>query len=199
MSKYLIYMATNTVNGMSYIGFTDDFDRRKNEHLRKSKNQLYDFHKALSEFGVDVFEWEILEEGIDRKNINHKEIEYIYLHGTYNNGYNMTVGGEGSAVMTDDGRRRISEANKGNEYCVGRKISYETRKKMSDANRNRYVGDKSVKSKRFLIITPDGERIEIKGLAKFCREHGLDQGTMTKVSQGKHKHHKGYKCKKIKE
>ena len=45
------------------------------------------------------------------------------------------------------------------------------------------------------LISPKGERFRIKNLNQFCREHGLSAGNMNSVAQGKHKHHKGWKCK----
>lgn len=49
----------------------------------------------------------------------------------------------------------------------------------------------------WLIITPDGETFNIVNLNKYCKEHGLDQGNMVKVSKGILKQHKGYKVSKI--
>ena len=38
--------------------------------------------------------------------------------------------------ISEERKRRISEANKGNKYCLGRVVSEETRKKISEANKN---------------------------------------------------------------
>lgn len=38
--------------------------------------------------------------------------------------------------LSEETKRKISEANKGNKYCLGREISEETRKKISEANKN---------------------------------------------------------------
>ena len=50
------------------------------------------------------------------------------------------------------------------------------------------------KSKNWLIITPDNEKIQIKNLAKYCRENNLHNGHMSSIAHGKRNHHKGYKC-----
>lgn len=31
---FVIYKASNRINGKGYVGFTKDFERRKKEHLR---------------------------------------------------------------------------------------------------------------------------------------------------------------------
>ena len=53
--------------------------------------------------------------------------------------------------------------------------------------------------KKWIVTSPDGIRIEIVNLAKFCREHGLDSATMNVVARGKMKSHKGWKCDRLDE
>ena len=50
------YKATNTLNGKFYIGSTNNFSRRKIEHLRSTKN--LPFQNALRK-NPGVFEWEV--------------------------------------------------------------------------------------------------------------------------------------------
>lgn len=99
----------------------------------------------------------------------------------------------------------------------GRKASPETRAKLSAMRQNpsaelRYKFGSAMRGKKrttisldkyfearadyWLIESPSGNKYEVKGLAKFCREHGLDQGSMSKVAQGKRISHKGWKCRK---
>ena len=49
----------------------------------------------------------------------------------------------------------------------------------------------------WVITSPKGEQMNIVNLTKFCRENGLDQGNMVKVSKGLAKQHKGWTCFKI--
>lgn len=53
------------------------------------------FSVAIRKYGSDNFKYVVLEEVVEPKFLNHKEREYIKLHGTYKNGYNMTKGGDG--------------------------------------------------------------------------------------------------------
>ena len=49
----------------------------------------------------------------------------------------------------------------------------------------------------WLITDPNGQVYKITNLRKFCRDHGLEQGNMVKVSQGILKQNKGWKCVKF--
>jgi group I intron endonuclease len=98
MKRYgIIYKATNTVNGKSYIGYTTQgFDVRKSQHLKESNSDSsLHFHRAIRFHGADAFTWEILEDNLTTKQSKAKEVYYIALYNTLNNGYNMTQGGEG--------------------------------------------------------------------------------------------------------
>lgn len=48
-------------------------------------------------------------------------------------------------------------------------------------------------SKTVKFINPDGEIIEVRNLAKFCRDNNLTRPNMNKVLRGERSHHKGYK------
>lgn len=91
-------------SGKSYIGQTTNEQKRKFQHKQcayneKSKSYNHKFHIAIRKYGFDSFKYEILftvfcnslEELI--QTLNQKEIYYIGLYDSYNNGYNMTIGG----------------------------------------------------------------------------------------------------------
>lgn len=120
--NFVIYKATNLVNGKSYIGFTSRWPRRKLEHLKcATKNSKFHFHKAIRKYGQDNFEWIILYNSNDLdfcKNI--MEGYFIKIFNTIENGYNLTLGGDSintlpsirqkiSNTMTD---RVLSEKHK---------------------------------------------------------------------------------------
>jgi hypothetical protein len=52
-------------------------------------------------------------------------------------------------------------------------------------------------SSEWIVTDPKGQSTRIKNLQKFCKENGLDQGNMVKVSKGYIKQNKGWKCVKI--
>ena len=94
----IIYKATNTINGKSYIGQTTrSFNRRKTEHLSQAKGNHRScayFHSALLKYGADNFAWEILYQSNDMDKLNIKEQSYIQEYNSYGDGgYNLCLGG----------------------------------------------------------------------------------------------------------
>ena len=94
----VIYKATCMISGKSYIGQTNNFEKRKAQHLRSKDN--YPFHCAIRKYGEDNFIWEILEE-CEISNLNEREIYWIDQYDTYNNGYNCTLGGDNADALNN--------------------------------------------------------------------------------------------------
>ena len=97
--QYVIYKATNNINGKLYIGKTYNFEKRKNEHRYDIDNGL-PFHRALKKYGFDNFLWEIIDNADTDKEAREKEVYWINklnscIHFKNSNGYNITIGGEG--------------------------------------------------------------------------------------------------------
>lgn len=99
--KGIIYKITNKVNGKSYIGQTRyTLEFRWRQHLHK-KDNVY-FHNAIKKYGAENFSLEVLEE-CDLDKLNSREIFYIAKYNTFENGYNLTIGGDGNRrLMLDD-------------------------------------------------------------------------------------------------
>jgi hypothetical protein len=68
-----------------------------------------------------------------------------------------------------------------------RKSQYETRKKPD------FIGRK----KRYIIFFPDGHEEIIVGLNEFCNKYNLNKSSMSWVANGRIKHCKKFKCKKV--
>lgn len=47
--------------------------------------------------------------------------------------------------------------------------------------------------KRYILISPSGERVEFVGMVKFCKQNNLDAKSIWKVFKGIFKQHKGWK------
>jgi group I intron endonuclease len=184
----IVYQARNLVNGKCYVGVSINFHKRKIAHkTRAANNSPTHFHNAIRKYGWDNFEWNILYEGEDA---HKKEMEYILSLDTITNGYNLTIGGEGTTGWkhTDEARRAISTANIGNTNTRGKrwKKTPTARENSSKAHEHTYE-----------ITYPDGSIRTIKGLTRFCTEHDLSVQNMWKVSKGLRKSSGGYKCRKI--
>lgn len=95
-----IYKITNKINNHCYIGQSINiYDRWKHEKSdafrEQSKSYNYPLSRALRKYGVENFTFEILEE-CSREDLNKKEIEYVKKFNSYNDGYNQTLGGDGT-------------------------------------------------------------------------------------------------------
>ena len=91
-----IYKFENKITHQCYIGQTNDLEERKYKHYRHFLNKRCDtkFYKAVLEYGVENFSYEILQRGIfTAEELNKLEIQYIAQYNSYFNGYNSTKGG----------------------------------------------------------------------------------------------------------
>ena len=107
-----IYILTNTVNGMQYVGKDSRLPSRANQHLRGQEPSCPDIHGAIKEFGRDAFSVEIIPySNISQVALNAVECWKIaQLHTLSPHGYNRTEGGEGSSHC-EETRQKISEIN----------------------------------------------------------------------------------------
>lgn len=94
-----IYKITNKLNGKCYIGQSVNIEHRWIEHksraLHLSKHSCTALYFAIRKYGIDNFQFEVIEEtSIDK--LNEREIYWINYFNSYYNGYNETLGGEGN-------------------------------------------------------------------------------------------------------
>ena len=198
----VIYKATNTINGKVYIGQTVcDFHKRQIKHFSKANAEKpsMHFHKALKKYGKDVFIWEIIEQCQSKQELDDMEFHYIKQYDSFKNGYNMTLGGEGTIGRVCDAsvRLKISNSKKGTL------ASEETRAKLSRMHRGKTKLEAHVKnvansvSRYWEITYPDGNIITIRNLEEFCRNNNLLPSGLAHVAYGRRAHYKGFKCRKI--
>lgn len=93
-----IYKITNKINGKSYIGQSKNIHRRWQSEIADSNNvnsHSYDYPlmRAFRKYGVDNFEFEVVEE-CEIEELNQKEIYWIDYFDTFFHGYNQTLGGD---------------------------------------------------------------------------------------------------------
>ena len=72
----ITYKVTNIVNGKWYVGSTNNFERRKSEHLRHQYNDH--FHRSLQK-NPDNFYWEIIKvDNLDTRDYEQKILDEHY-------------------------------------------------------------------------------------------------------------------------
>lgn len=89
-----IYKITNKINKKSYIGQSIHIEQRWQEHLYQStKCSLIKY--ALFKYGQENFTFEVIEE-CPQELLNEREQYWIKYYNTYEEGYNLTLGGGGT-------------------------------------------------------------------------------------------------------
>lgn len=92
-----IYRITNINTNQSYIGITEDFQRRKKKHIKELNSNTHHSPKlqnAWNYWGPNSFEWSVREVDISKyDDLYNLEIEEIKRFDSYNNGYNCNSGG----------------------------------------------------------------------------------------------------------
>lgn len=98
-----IYKITNDINGKQYIGKTErTIEQRFIEHCqnyKKEKLEKRPLYAAMRKYGIEHFHIELIEETSDPEEREKYWIEYF---GTFKNGYNATIGGDGRAYIDYD-------------------------------------------------------------------------------------------------
>lgn len=174
MRTGIIYGYVNLESGKMYIGQTLHPDHRWKDHrYGKYKNGWHkDYQKNPDKYEYSVIEYDVPEDKLDER-----EIFWINFFDSYNNGYNLTEGGNSTRgykhteeyklymsklhsgsnnpfynnhslagknhpmygkKLTDETRKKISDAVKGEKHPMyGKKHSEETRKKISEASNHK--------------------------------------------------------------
>lgn len=114
-----IYVLHNTINDKLYIGKTvnPNYYHRMSQHYTATEKGVTKLYRALRKYNWDnfniyiIFQSEILENNIENKiylnNIlSEKEIQFINLYDTVKNGYNTTLGGEGTVGLSGELSKR---------------------------------------------------------------------------------------------
>ena len=129
-----VYLVTNITNGKQYVGKTvQSVNKRKYHHIYNVNNgSQYHFHRAIRKYGKSNFIWESIFTANNEETLNKKEIEFIEKYGTYKNGYNMTLGGEGTSgfTLSKESREKLRIAMLGRKLAP---ISDEVKLKLSIA------------------------------------------------------------------
>ena len=88
----IVYTFKNKINNKYYVGQTcRTFEERTKEHLRHNKTA---FDKALKKYGIENFDYAIIDEAHDMDELNKKEIFWIkHFNSLAPFGYNLCVGG----------------------------------------------------------------------------------------------------------
>ena len=201
----VIYSIKNTFNEKVYIGCTSKLDPndRWKQHIQACNRGEHNLvYKAMRKYGIENFTFEVIKTLDESDDIFEMEMEYIKQHDSYENGYNMTIGGDGMIGLsfTDEHKRKISESNKGKK-CSPEHIEKNRQAKLKNPT-NYWLGKKMPKSmvdklkkvhcKPVLQFTKDGEFIKEYPSIKEAQDE-LSIHQISKVCNGKRKTAGGFK------
>lgn len=109
-----IYVIKNTTNGKCYVGSAISLRRRKFDHftaLQKGYHKNPRLQNAFNKYGVDAFEFSIIELVSDKTLLIEREQHYIdTLHPEYN--ISPTAGNTLGMIATEEARQKMSLAHK---------------------------------------------------------------------------------------
>jgi group I intron endonuclease len=183
---FYIYQLFNSITGKSYIGFSSNPEKRWKYHKwRATSTHLNSkLDNAIRKYGTKTFDFRIIYSGENYSDtLNVKEPYFIKKFDSFENGYNMSLGGE--AVMT------------------GRKHSKKTKSKMSQnhrdvrAEKNPFFGkthsiisinkiktnlpdrkgSKNPASRTYIVTFPNGKIEKIDDLSGFCKKQNILRGS----------------------
>ena len=187
-----------------YVGQTCNISERRKQHekdepfnnLRAEYN--YPLSRAIRKYGVEAFEFEILENELSLEEANTREDYWIEYYNTIINGYNQQRGGNNRTKLSDaqieEIRNKIANTkmsyseiceeygcsggfltaiNKGESYPSS-KYSYPLR----TTKNGKHLSDEALKD----IV----EKLKDKTLtlAQIAKEYGVSQNVIVRINQG---------------
>lgn len=163
-----IYQIRNLINNKVYIGQTVNEKRRRANHLfllRTNQHHSIKLQNAYNKYGENNFVFEILEE-CSKEELNEKELYYIQIKNSYNNGYNCNLGGQ---FRTDMSGKNNSQYGK--------------------------KGDKSARFKDYILQLDNNDNIigRFGSLYEAAEAVNGDFSTIRKCLVHQRKHHKNFK------
>jgi len=135
-----IYKLTHKESGKVYIGQSKHLKRRLNEHKRceksdDKKGSQSVIRRAIKKYSFDAFDFEIILYCQEGEYMDMMETKLIQFYDCLvPKGYNVRDGGN-KKFISEEGRRRISEANS------GRIVSEKTKLKLSKSNKEYYLNN----------------------------------------------------------
>lgn len=195
----IIYLWTNRNTGKHYVGQTINPDLRKASHICEAftRGSDYYFHRSLRKHGLDAFTYSVLEENIERCNLNNKENFYIEKYNSlWPNGYNQclanSLGETAIKKMSETKKRQWLELNddekakrleKLRQANLGKKQTPKQKQRAAEANQ-----------KEWIITHPDGKVETVINLRKFCIDKGLGTNGQSNLVRGSYKGYRAVKA-----
>lgn len=209
-----IYMITNIITNMSYIGQTiNSLEERWKHHVYLNSNCIY-LSSAIQKYGKENFKFRLIcitfDDALDRM-----ESDYIKRYNTIvPNGYNIREGGNGTRHHVET-RIKISDSLKKynkeigtkrhSNGCVGKKLTDEHKTKIGNAIKGTIKSDTtkhklSLINKKYYVqqYSLDGKLLNTyDGIVDASKSIDSSKAAISRACLGKVITHKGFVWKYI--
>lgn len=143
-----IYQIKNLLNNKVYIGQTgQNFQKRFWHHqwkLRKNSHDNKYLQAAWNKYGEENFEFSVVEI-VPQKELNNREVYWISFYREKGLCYSIQDGGQDISELhkniTPEQRKAVGEKNR--EHLLGSHATEETKKKMSETRKGKFVKKKT--------------------------------------------------------
>lgn len=163
-----VYILTNNINGKKYIGQTTKlFDERLKNHIKSARTKNKSpIHRALNKYGIGNFQ--TYHFNCEIEDLDYLETELIKIFNSVKTGYNCETGGNKNKIISEETRKKNSDAQKGHvPWNKGKRglqkawnkglktgpLKDKTKKKMSISQKKCYKHRKKDKWNRFVSET----------------------------------------------
>jgi group I intron endonuclease len=172
----VVYKITNKIDGKSYIGKTiGDVEKRFQRHCRPS-SRCPKIRNAIQKYGKVNFDLEIIDIAQNEIELNKKEIYWISYYNTYEEGYNLSFGGDGGTIS----KKSIEKIR---QHRLGSKTSDSVKKKMSEMRK----GHRNSNAKRVAVTGPNEFYMEYDCLTYASEDLDIKYSAARAVAQGYNK------------
>jgi group I intron endonuclease len=194
---YSIYKISNKINNNTYIGFTSrKIESRWKQHLKDSKSKNNTIYKAFRKYGIEAFYCVVIYQTLDMDHAKYMEKYFITAYNTYKNGYNETMGGDGTIGYNHSNKtkKKISDSIKENPniYLPKSKTHKNriSRALKGNIDRNdKWKERQSISQSKitYLITYKNGKTDIITSLNKFAKDNGYEQAALNRLYLKKQK------------
>lgn len=187
---YTVYKHTSP-SGKVYIGITRMTPQKR---WAAGYKHCPHFRAAIQKYGWENIKHEILAEGLTKEQAEQMEIELIEKHNATDRryGYNADNGGSAPGRVSEETRRKISEAQRGEKHhYYGKHLSAEHRQKLGDAHRGKRYRARSAEHCKKLSEANTGKHPDAAARAKMsaakkkavvCVETGIRYASVTEAA-----------------
>mgnify|MGYP001567168099 CR=1 FL=1 len=181
-----IYKIVNKINNKIYIGQSINIEERFKQHKRSLNKYLkYPLYRAFKKYGIENFEFIIIEEVINIRDLDQREQYWLDHYQSYlpKKGYNLAIGAKG-VIHSEESKKKISLNN--SRAMLGKQHTEEAKQKMR-INRNRNRSKMSEETKLKISLSHKGKPSGYKGKRHSKETKEKISLYMTGKKRGKYK------------